>query len=174
MAKQLVRRRAKLARGVLLAVQLMAILFAAIFFALVIEYTETAFRIVPLRVVQLAGACLLAWAMGRLRRFLGTAYEYDFSADRFLVQDVRKVKSPQPLWNVTPDGVLGWGAVGSAGFAALLERSDLPRMNLFLHRGARLTYIHYWSRTGEGLAVIEADDGIIGCLERHCAAQKEA
>lgn len=174
MAKQLVRRRTKAVRSALLAAELVVILFAAIFFALVIEYTETAFRIVPLRVVQLAVACLLAWVIGRVRRFLGVAYEYDFSVDRFVVQDVRRPKQPQPLWSTTPDGVLGWGSVGSAGFAQLLERKDLPRMNLFVHRGASLTYIHYWSRTGEGVAVIEGNADIIACLECHCAAKKEA
>ena len=173
MARQQVYRRTKVARGVLLALQLVVLLFAVIFFALVIEYTETSVRIVPLRAVQLAGACVLAWLIGRMRRWLSTAYAYEFSAERFMVEDVRRPKQPQPLWSTSPDSVLRWGSVGTPGFAQLLERHDLPRHNLFVHRTAPLTYIHYWSHAGEGLAVIEADVQIIACLERYCAAAKE-
>lgn len=174
MAKQVVRRKAKLARWALLAVELVVILFAVIFFALVIEYTETSVRIVPLRVVQLAGACLIACGIGKLRRFLATAYEYSFDQSRFVVQDVRRPRQPQPVWSATPDGVFRWGSVGSAGFAELLENKEMPRLNLFVHRGANLVYIYHWSRTGDALAIIEPNVEILAALERFCGDKKEA
>lgn len=174
MAKQVVRRRAKPVRWALLAVEMVVILFAIIFFALVIEYTETSVRIVPLRVVQFSVAVLIAWSIGRLRKFLATAYEYSFDQSRFVVQDVSRPRQPQPVWSTTPDGVFRWGSVGSAGFAELLENREMPRLNLFVHRGANLVYIYHWSRTGDALAIIEPNGEVISCLERCCGDKKEA
>lgn len=173
MAKQIVRRRTKAARWALLALEWLVILFAVIFFALLIEYTETSVRIVPLRVVQFSVACLIAWGIGRLRRSLAAAYEYSFDQSRFMVQDVRRPKQPQPVWSTVPDNVFRWGSVGSAGFAELLQNKEMPRHNLFVHRGAKLMYIYHWSRTGDALTVIEPNDEIIACLERYCGDKKE-
>lgn len=173
MAKQTVRRRAKPLRWLLLALEMLVILFAVIFFALVIEYTETSVRIVPVRVAQLTGAVLIAWGISKARKFLATAYEYSFDASRFVVQDVRRPKQPQPVWSTTPDGVFRWGSVGSVGFAELLQNKEMPRHNLFVHRGANLVYIYHWSRTGDALTVIEPNDEIIACLTKYCGDKKE-
>ncbi len=174
MVTQVVRRQSRALGAVLLALELAAFLFALIFFALLIEYTETAFRIVPLRAVQLAVSLLLGLGLGRLRGLLNRAYEYRFERGRLVISDVRHPRRPLPLWSVDSDAILSWGRVNQPPFQRLLADAELPRHPYFVHRGAELYYIHYRDHGGEGLTVIEPDDAAVGFLMEIAAGKRAA
>lgn len=164
LATQRVQRRFGLLRGALLALEVLVLIFAMIFFALLIEYTETAFRIVPLRALQLTVSLLLLYGLRRLSGMLARAYEYRFDRDRLAVIDVRRPKHPVPLWSLDPDAIVDWGRVGQASFQRLLEDGAVLRHPYFVHRGAELYYIHYCDRSGEGMAVIEPGEAVLHLL----------
>lgn len=172
MVTQVVRRRSRAPGAILLALELVGILFAMIFFALLIEYTETAFRIVPLRAAQLAVNLLLCFGLQRLRGMLNRAYEYRFERGLLAIYDVRHPKHPLPLWSVDADCVLGWGRVAHPSFQRLLEDSHLPRHPYFVHRGADLYYIHYRDHGGEGLTVIEPAEEAVRLLTEIAAGKR--
>lgn len=164
LAIQRVRRRFGPLRGALLALEVLVLIFAMIFFALLIEYTDTAFRIVPLRAVQLTVSLLLFFGLRRWSGLLARAYEYRFDRDRLAVIDVRQPKHPAPLWSLDPDAIVDWGLVGQASFQRLLEDNAVQRHPHFVHRGAELYYIHYRDRGGEGMAVIEPGEAVLRLL----------